>query len=62
VTYYGQNALYRNNGNGTFTDVTSKAGLTQPGPKIRWNTGCTFVDYDRMATSICLSPTMWTSI
>ncbi len=22
VTYYGQNALYRNNGNGTFTDVT----------------------------------------
>jgi hypothetical protein len=21
--------------------------LIQPGPKIRWNTGCTFVDYDR---------------
>ena len=47
VTYYGQNALYRNNGNGTFTDLTEKAGLLQPGPKIRWNTGCTFVDYDR---------------
>ncbi|HEX5236578.1 MAG TPA: CRTAC1 family protein [Silvibacterium sp.] len=47
VTYYGQNALYRNNGNGTFTDVTKEAGLIQPGPKIRWNTGCTFVDYDR---------------
>ncbi len=47
VTYYGQNALYRNNGNGTFTDVTEKAGLLQPGPKIRWNTGCTFVDYDK---------------
>ncbi len=47
VTYYGQNALYRNNGNGTFTDVTEKAGLKQPGPKIRWNTGCTFVDYDK---------------
>jgi len=47
VTYYGQNALYRNNGNGTFTDVTAQAGLIQPGPKIRWNTGCTFVDYDR---------------
>jgi enediyne biosynthesis protein E4 len=47
VTYYGQNALYRNNGNGTFTDVTEQAGLIQPGPKIRWNTGCTFVDYDR---------------
>jgi hypothetical protein len=47
VTYYGQNALFRNNGNGTFTDVTAQAGLIQPGPKIRWNTGCTFVDYDR---------------
>jgi enediyne biosynthesis protein E4 len=47
VTYYGQNALYRNNGNGTFKDVTQEAGLIQPGPKIRWNTGCTFVDYDR---------------
>ncbi len=47
VTYYGQNALYRNDGDGTFTDVTQQAGLTQPGPKTRWNTGCTFVDYDR---------------
>ena len=47
VTYYGQNALYRNNGNGTFTDVTREAGLIQPGPKIRWNSGCTFVDYDK---------------
>jgi enediyne biosynthesis protein E4 len=47
VTYYGQNALYRNNGNGKFTDVTEPAGLIQPGSKTRWNTGCTFVDYDR---------------
>jgi hypothetical protein len=47
VTYYGQNALYRNNGNGTFSDVTERAGLIQPGPKTRWNTGCTWVDYDR---------------
>ncbi len=47
VTYYGQNALYRNDGKGKFTDVTVAAGLAQPGPKIRWNTGCTFVDYDR---------------
>lgn len=45
VTYYGQNVLYRNNGDGTFTDVTAKAGLTQP--KIRWNTGCSFLDYNR---------------
>ena len=41
ITYYGQNVLYRNNGDGTFTDVTEKAGLMQPGPKTRWNTGCT---------------------
>ena len=47
VTYYGQNALYRNNGDGTFTNVTEQAGLIQPGPKVRWNTGCTFLDYDR---------------
>ena len=47
VTYYGQNALYHNNGDGTFTDVTQRTGLIQPGPKTRWNTGCTWVDYDR---------------
>jgi enediyne biosynthesis protein E4 len=47
VTYYGQNALFRNNGDGTFVDVTAQAGLIQPGAKIYWNTGCTFVDYDR---------------
>jgi enediyne biosynthesis protein E4 len=47
VTYYGQNRLYHNNGNGTFIDATESAGLIQPGPKTRWNTGCTWVDYDR---------------
>jgi hypothetical protein len=47
VTYYGQPVLYRNLGNGIFSDVTAQAGLIQPGPKKRWNTGCTFVDYDR---------------
>jgi enediyne biosynthesis protein E4 len=45
VSYYGQNALFHNNGNGTFTDVTAKAGLTQS--RIRWNSGCAFLDYDR---------------
>ena len=29
ITYYGQNVLYHNNGDGTFTDVTEKAGLRQ---------------------------------
>ena len=45
VSYYGQNALYRNNGNGTFTDVTKEAGLLQP--KLRWNSGCAFLDYNK---------------
>ena len=35
--------LYRNNGDGTFTDVTERAGVGDP----RWSTGCAFGDYDR---------------
>jgi hypothetical protein len=45
ITYWGENVLYRNNGDGTFTDVTRKAGLL--GDPKRWNSGCTFVDFDR---------------
>jgi hypothetical protein len=45
-TYFGQNRLYRNNGDGTFTDVTKHAGLWEEGPP-QWGTGCAFVDYDR---------------
>jgi len=45
VTYYGQDRLYRNNGNGTFTDVTQQAGLA--GHRIRFGSGCAFVDYNR---------------
>jgi hypothetical protein len=45
VTYFGKNVLYHNNGDGTFTDVSENAGITGNGK--RWNTGCTFVDYDR---------------
>jgi hypothetical protein len=45
LTYYGQNRLYRNNGDGTFTNVTEKAGLLHP--KMRFSSGCTFVDYNR---------------
>jgi enediyne biosynthesis protein E4 len=45
VTYYGQSVLYRNQKDGTFRDATDAAGLRSPAT--RWDTGCTFVDYDR---------------
>ncbi len=45
ITYWGQNVLYRNNGDGTFTDVTKQSGLLCD--RIRYGSGCTFVDYDR---------------
>jgi enediyne biosynthesis protein E4 len=45
VTYWGQNHLYRNTGKGRFEDVTKAAGLVQS--RVRWNTGCAFLDYDR---------------
>ena len=34
ITYWGQNVLYRNNGDGTFTDVTEEAGLLQTGTAV----------------------------
>jgi len=42
VTAYGRCTLYHNNGNGTFTDVTDKAGLAVPG----WTTSAVWFDYD----------------
>jgi hypothetical protein len=42
VTNYGGNTLYRNNGNGTFTDVTARAGVAGGG----WSASAGFVDYD----------------
>jgi hypothetical protein len=45
VTYWGQNHLYHNTGQGRFVDVTQEAGLSQS--RVRWNTGCAFLDYDR---------------
>ncbi|MGH9490682.1 MAG: CRTAC1 family protein [Terriglobales bacterium] len=44
VTYWGHNVLYRNNGNGTFTDATKQAGLNTP--QVHWSTGCAFTDYN----------------
>src|SRR6266478_548436 len=41
------NFLFHNNRDGTFTDITEKAGLLQNSSTPRWNTGCSFLDYDR---------------
>jgi enediyne biosynthesis protein E4 len=43
VTGYGHVTLYRNKGDGTFEDVTAKAGLNVPG----WSIGAAWLDYDR---------------
>ena len=42
VTSYGKNILYHNNGNGTFTDVTAKAGVAGGG----WSVSAGFFDFD----------------
>ena len=41
--------LFRNNGNGTFTDVTEAAGLARPDPEYGtlWAVAAAFADYDR---------------
>ena len=44
VTNYGPNQLYRNNGDGTFTDVTRSAGSGLD--DARWSTSASFSDYD----------------
>jgi hypothetical protein len=40
----GRNALYHNNGDGTFTDVSEKAGILAPGP--RYGLGVVTADFD----------------
>ncbi len=44
VTGYGSAILYHNNGDGTFTDVTKKAGVGDEG---NWSTSAAWVDYDK---------------
>jgi hypothetical protein len=41
---YGRAILYHNNGNGTFTDVTAKAGVGDEG---QWSSSAAWIDYDR---------------
>ena len=47
VTQYGRNVLYHNNGDGTFTDVTDKAGVGATELGTTFHSGATFFDYDR---------------
>src|SRR4030095_6172232 len=42
VTAYGRCTLYHNNGDGTFNDVTEKAGVEARG----WTTSAVWFDYD----------------
>ena len=44
LTGYRHSVLYHNNGNGTFTDVTAKAGVGNDG---NWATAAGWFDYDR---------------
>ena len=44
ITTLGQSHLFRNNGNGTFKDVTTTAGLWGPN---EFSTSAAWVDYDR---------------
>ena len=46
VTNYGKNLLYRNEGDGTFRDVTGQANLTVPRDPT-FSTSAAFLDYDR---------------
>ena len=43
VTNFGSNALFHNNGNGTFSNVTESAKVDDP----RWSSSAAFLDYDQ---------------
>jgi enediyne biosynthesis protein E4 len=44
ITGYPSSALFRNNGDGTFTNVTTKAGVSNPG---KFAASAAWIDYDR---------------
>jgi hypothetical protein len=45
VTYWGRNRLLHNSQGDSFEDATKGSGLEQD--RVRYNTGCAFLDYDR---------------
>ena len=45
IPHWGQNRLYRNQGDGTFREESANRGLTEA--VRRWGTGCAFLDFDR---------------
>jgi hypothetical protein len=47
VTNFGRDALYRNNGDGSFTNVTTALGMEGASAGPVWGSSATFVDYDR---------------
>jgi hypothetical protein len=44
VTGFGRNQMFRNNGNGTFADVSQQSGTADPSS---WGVSAAFVDFDR---------------
>ncbi len=44
LTGFGRNQLFRNNGDGTFSDVSSRSGTRDPSS---WSVSAAFVDFDR---------------
>jgi enediyne biosynthesis protein E4 len=44
LTGFGRNQMFRNNGDGTFSDISSRSGLSDPSS---WGVSASFVDVDR---------------
>jgi enediyne biosynthesis protein E4 len=44
LTGFGRNQLFRNNGDGTFSDISSRSGVSDPSS---WSVSASFVDIDR---------------